>query len=307
MPPAEVAVRAPTPRDAAEIAEVLNAHAAETGRPADETAERVGQWFELEDLDPARDMFLAVEGTRIVGYADVSAPGGERDVVNVDLRVPPGRPHVVERLLEEVERRADELGDAGACIRAPANEGDDDYGAALSRRGFRVVRSSFTMEIDLEAPTDEPAWPAGLTSRPFVAGEERALYDAYVEAFADHWGFVAESFADWCTWNLGPNRDASLWRLVQADDEIAALCMSAPSRGDDRSLGWVAVLAVRRPWRRRGLARALLLESFGLFRSLGRPRAALGVDGENTTGALALYESVGMRATSRSDTWERVL
>ncbi|MGA8487470.1 MAG: GNAT family N-acetyltransferase, partial [Gaiella sp.] len=68
-----------------------------------------------------------------------------------------------------------------------------------------------------------------------------------------------------------------------------------------------AVLAVRRPWRRRGLARALLLESFGLFRSIGRRRAALGVDSENTTGAIALYEGVGMRATSRSDTWERAL
>ena len=100
MPPAEVAVRAPTPRDAAGIAEVLNAHAAATGRPADETAERVERWFELEDLDPARDMFLAVEGGRIVGYADVSAPGAEREVVNVDLRVPPQRdidPRLIQR------------------------------------------------------------------------------------------------------------------------------------------------------------------------------------------------------------------
>jgi ribosomal protein S18 acetylase RimI-like enzyme len=307
VPPAEVAVRAPTPRDAAGIAEVLNAHAAATGRPADETAERVERWCELEDLEPARDMSLAVEGGRIVGYADVSAPGAEHEVVNVDLRVPPQHTSIVERLLEEVERRAAELGDAGARIHAPANEGDDDYRAVLSRRGFRVVRSSFTMEIDLETPTDEPVWPDGLRSRPFGPGEEWAVYDAYVEAFADHWGFVPESFADWCTWNLGPSRDTTLWRLVQAGGEIAALCLSVPSRGDDRTLGWVGVLAVRRPWRRRGLARALLLESFGLFRSIGRLRAALGVDGENTTGAIALYKGVGMRATSRSDTWERAL
>jgi ribosomal protein S18 acetylase RimI-like enzyme len=307
VPPAEVAVRAPTPRDAVGIAEVLNAHAVATGRPADETAERVERWFELDDLDPARDMFLAVADGTILGYADVTAPGAEREIVNVDLRVPPQRPGIVERLLEEVERRAAELGDAGARIRAPANEGDDDYRAALSRRGFRVVRSSVTMEIDLETPTEEPVWPGGLTSRTFVPGEERAVYDAYVEAFADHWGLVPESFADWCTWNLGPSRDTSLWRLVQIGPEIAALCLSVPSRGDDRTLGWVAVLAVRRPWRRRGLARALLLESFGLFRAIGRRRAALGVDSENTTGAIALYHGVGMRATSRSDTWERVL
>ena len=80
-----------------------------------------------------------------------------------------------------------------------------------------------------------------------------------------------------------------------------------PVAGRRPHRGWVGVLAVRHPWRRRGLARALLLESFGLFRSIGRQRAALGVDSENTTGAIALYQGVGMRATSRSDTWERVL
>ena len=163
------------------------------------------------------------------------------------------------------------------------------------------------MEIDLGRSTEEPAWPAGLASRPFHRGEERAVYDAYVEAFADHWGFVPESFADWCTWNLGPNADTSLWRLVEDGGEIAAVCMSNASRGVDRTLGWIGVLAVRRPWRRRGLARALLVESFGLFRSAGRARAALGVDSENTTGALALYETAGMRVASRSDTWERML
>jgi ribosomal protein S18 acetylase RimI-like enzyme len=295
------------PADAAGIADVLNAHGSATGRPADETAEGVERWFALEDLDPAHDMFLAVEDGRTVGYADVSAPGDDAEVVYVDLRVLPGRPHVIERLLGEVERRAHELGEAGARLRAPASEGDEEYRAVLSRHGFRVVRSSFTMETDLAEPGEEPAWPDGLASRPFEPGEERAVYDAYVEAFADHWGFVPESFADWRTWNLGAKDDTSLWRLVEDGGEIAALCVSRPSRGEDETLGWVSILAVRRPWRRRGLARALLLESFGLFRSIGRQRAGLGVDAENTTGALALYEGVGMRVTSRSDTWERVL
>lgn len=307
MQATDLSVRAPTRHDAAAIAELLNSHAAATGSRAGETAEGVERWFELEDLDAANDMFLAAEGRRIIGYADISAHGDDPEVLNVDLRVPPGNGPVVERLLAEVERRAGELADAGARIRAFAGERDDDYRTALSRHGFAVVRSSFTMEIDLETPTEGPVWPAGLASRPFRPGEERAVYDAYVEAFADHWGFVPESFADWCTWNLEPNRDTSLWRLVEDGGELAALCLSTPSRGDDQTVGWVSVLAVRRPWRRRGLARALLLESFGLFRSMGRLRAGLGVDSENTTGALALYESAGMRATSRSDTWERAL
>jgi len=126
----ELAVRAPTPQDAAGIAEVLNAHAAATGRAADETSEGVARWFELEDLDPAHDMFLAVQGERIMGYADVTAPGAAREVVYIDLRVLPGEERVVERLLEQAERRAAELAGAGARVRAPANEGDDEYRAA---------------------------------------------------------------------------------------------------------------------------------------------------------------------------------
>ena len=74
VPPAELAVRAPTPRDAAGIAELLNAHAAATGRPGDETGERVERWFELEDLDPARDMFLAVEGGKDRGLRGRQCP-----------------------------------------------------------------------------------------------------------------------------------------------------------------------------------------------------------------------------------------
>ena len=54
-----------------------------------------------------------------------------------------------------------------------------------------------------------------------------------------------------------------------------------------------------------GLGEALLRESFALFAERGKRAAGLGVDAENTTGAVALYERVGMHVVRRSDTWER--
>lgn len=306
MRAAEITLRAPTRDDAAAIAELLDAHGTATGGAASETVESVTSWFDLESLDPANDMFLALEGETIAGYADVNAPG-DGSVAFLDVRVPPGREGALGSLLEAVLRRAAERAPAGARARAPAAEHDEPYRAALAERGFAVVRSSYTMAIDLAEPTGAPAWPAGLGSRAFRPGEERAVYDAYVEAFADHWGFVAESFADWRAWSLGPAEDTSLWRVVDDAGAIAALCLSRPARGEDETTGWVSILAVRPPWRRRGLARALLLEAFDLFRSRGRRRAGLGVDAESTTGALALYEGAGMRVESRSDTWERAL
>jgi ribosomal protein S18 acetylase RimI-like enzyme len=303
----ELVLRPPTLEDASAIADVLNEQIRSLGGPAVETAESIERWFALETVSPADDVFVALDDGQIVGYADANLPADEAGVVHLDVRVSPGRKDAAELLLRAVERRAGELGGPETRLRASALERDEAYRGCLSRRSFEIVRSSFTMEIDLARPTDEPVWPDGLRSRPFEREEARAVYDAYVEAFAEHWGFVAESFADWCTWNVGASDDTSLWRVVEDRGEIAGLCMSKPSRGPDETLGWLSVLAVRGPWRRRGLARALLLESFGLFRSIGRRRAGLGVDGDNTTGALALYLGAGMKVTSRWDAWERAL
>jgi ribosomal protein S18 acetylase RimI-like enzyme len=84
------------------------------------------------------------------------------------------------------------------------------------------------------------------------------------------------------------------------------VAVNAPRRGEDETVGWVEVLAVRRPWRRRGLGKALLWESFAALAGEGKRAVGLGVDAENTTGAVALYERVGMRVVRRTDRWERL-
>ena len=77
-------------------------------------------------------------------------------------------------------------------------------------------------------------------------------------------------------------------------------------RGTSKTpIGWIGDLAVRAPWRRRGLGEALLLHSFRLFAEAGKQRAGLGVDRDNATGALALYQRVGLRVVRQSNTWER--
>jgi ribosomal protein S18 acetylase RimI-like enzyme len=63
-------------------------------------------------------------------------------------------------------------------------------------------------------------------------------------------------------------------------------------------------LGVRNPWRRRGLGLALLRHAFAELGRLGADRVGLGVDAENVTGALRLYERAGMHVTRRYDTWE---
>ncbi len=177
----------------------------------------------------------------------------------------------------------------------------------LEQRGYRRVRSSHRMEIPLDSPVPEPAWPEGIEVRTIREGEARAVYDAHEEAFEDVWEPMRRSFEDWAHWYLQPPRfDGELWFLACDGPEICgvAMCHRHPTVP---GLGWVDVLAVRREWRRRGIGRALLLHAFRAFARQGLTRAGLGVDSESPTGAHGLYETVGMQAAHRFDVYEKAL
>jgi ribosomal protein S18 acetylase RimI-like enzyme len=62
---------------------------------------------------------------------------------------------------------------------------------------------------------------------------------------------------------------------------------------------------VRRPWRRQGVARALLTRSIQMFIEMGMQETALGVDTENPNGALNLYQDVGYTEEKRFITYRK--
>ncbi len=175
----------------------------------------------------------------------------------------------------------------------------------LARRGFRLVRHSHRMLIDLGAPTPDPVWPEGIDPHAFRPGDEHAFYEAQQETFADSWEPVEEPFEEWAHWLLeGTSFAPELWFLARDGDETAGFAICHP-RSSDPETGWVRLLGVRRPWRRRGLGRALLLHAFAEFRRRGFRRAGLGVDAESLTGAHKLYESAGMHVERRFDVYEK--
>jgi ribosomal protein S18 acetylase RimI-like enzyme len=65
-----------------------------------------------------------------------------------------------------------------------------------------------------------------------------------------------------------------------------------------RRRGYTEFISVRRPYRKQGLARALIAESLRVLKARGMTEAALTVDTENLTGATRLYEECGFRAVS---------
>ncbi len=251
-------------------------------------------------------MRLAIAASGVTeGYADVAGPEDGTPVAWVDLRCLPGCDESRRLLFAWAHSRGAERVGTGGSIRFSVDAHDHALGDLLAGAGYTVTRSSYTMERALAGELERPAWPPGIEVRPFDERDVAAVHAAENEAFADHWGYTPSSLEAWRAFNLGPAGDVSLTRVAWDGDEIAGLCISRPRRGEDETVGWVGVLAVRRPWRRRGLGEALLRDAFVLFADRGKRAVGLGVDAENTTGAVALYERVGMRAVRRSDTWAR--
>jgi ribosomal protein S18 acetylase RimI-like enzyme len=154
--------------------------------------------------------------------------------------------------------------------------------------------------MDGELP--KPIWPEGITVRTMQPGQELAVYRVENETFRDHWGHAeAPEDQGYPLWRHraidDPSHDPSLWFLAWDGDQIAGIALCQPFQIGDSDMGWVSTLGVRRPWRRRGLAEALLYHSFAELRGRGRIRVGLGVDASSLTGATRLYEKVGMRAT----------
>jgi mycothiol synthase len=183
----------------------------------------------------------------------------------------------------------------------------------LCKQGYQLVRHAFRMVIEMDAPPPEPVVPEGITIRRFIRGqEEHTLILAVREVFKDQWGYVEhpfeEEYEEWMHWiDNNPDYDPSLWFVAVEGEEIAGMSLCHPKVVEDPEMGWVNVLGVRRPWRRRGLALALLHHSFGQFYRRGKRKVGLDVDAQSLTGATSLYEKAGMHVQRQHAIYEKEL
>lgn len=259
------------------------------------------------EFDPRRDLILAeVEGV-LVAAAQTSVQ--TRDgigVHQVDGWVLPDwrRRGLGRALLHWTERRAGEVARADGrppqrAVFAWPDEGQVGATALYASEGYTIVRYGFLMVRDLSDPIPAADLPAGLEIRPVIEADHRRIWDADTEAFRDHWNTAERTEPDFRSWFAEPDLDTGLWRVAWDGDEVAGSVMTFIWSNENEVLGqrrgWLEHIAVRRPWRRRGLAAALIADALRGLIAAGMTEAALGVDAENISGALRLYESMGFR------------
>jgi len=240
----------------------------------------VGPEMHATKLAGADAVFVAEAQGRVVGVADVG--GGW-----IDLGVEPSRRRggIGTALLRAAEEHA-----TAKPLLLTGLSTESAATAFATASGYSKAWEVWLMGIDLPAELPEPRWPDGVSVRTFGGGEAEAreikdLVDlAYAEEFHDH----PDSFEHWSRFMFeDPMFDANVWFLVVADGKIVAAALNWDE-------GYVKDLVVHPDWRRRGLGKALVYQTFGEFKRRGLPRVTLKTDSNNPTDAWRLYEKVGM-------------
>ena len=291
--------------DLPSIVDVMNASLAADGNSERITEEELAHIYAHPvHWNPQQDTLLVEVGQTLVGYANTEWwEEGDGDCLhNINLHLVKewrscGLERAVQCYLEQRARVIASADSTGArhwyasrvpetwCARAEM----------LLALDYAPTRYYYEMQRPLDNDLPEVRIPIGIELRSPLPEHYRVIWEANEECFRDQQDYVSseKSYYDWVA---TPGLDPSLWLVAWDGDQIAGAAINVAYEG---AWGETDDLFVRRPWRNRGLGRALLVGSLHLFKARGLTTAGLGVDVENSSGALGLYESVGFRPYQR--------
>jgi ribosomal protein S18 acetylase RimI-like enzyme len=288
-----------------------------------QTAEDVARNYRhLLNSDPERDMLFAEVEGQVVGYSRVWWTREDAGTWLYQLFVhllPEWRQDGLRRaMLHHNERRLREIAaghqeDGPRFFEAWSSDSETHWTALLEGEGYKGVRYGYSMvRPDLENIPDLPL-PENVEVRPVEPEHVPLIWEAAKEAFRDHWGYSEDgwSMERLREWQESPTYDPDIWQVAWDGDQVAGMVQNFVDHAENeeygRKRGYTEFISVRRPWRRQGLAKALIARSFWVLRGLGMEEAALGVDADNPNGALRLYRSMGFETEKRHTTYRKPL
>jgi mycothiol synthase len=283
----------------------------------------------LTNCDPYQDMIFAEVDGEVVGYARCTwwnEQAGTWVYSHFGFLLPEWRGKSIGRaMLRYLQHRLRQIardhlesgkrpGDAPLVYRSFASDTESGTIALLESEGFRPIRYFYSMvRPDLEGIPSLPL-PHGVEVRPVDwEAQKRLIFDAEQEAFRDHWGYSEPDEDGYRAWvnelETDPDIDPALWRVAWSGDQIVGMVRSFILPDENafyqRQRGYTEHISVRKPWRKQSVARALIALSLQALKDRGMQEAALGVDSENTSGALRLYEGMGFRQVKKHINYEK--
>ena len=238
-------------------------------------------------VDLERDSVLCFDGARLVAEGLVFNGRYANCTVHPD-REGRGLGTALLRWSQEIARTQ-----GGSIIGGTVPDDNAPARALFLANGYEPAWDSWILEISHEEEPPEPQLPMGYEIRPIANGEAEAVHRVIEDAFGEWKSRPPTSFEDWRSWALErPGFDPWMLPVVVRGDRIVGAAFLIHYPGD---LGWVQQIAVRSDHRGRGLGRALLQHAFRTFFRRGEPTTGLSTD--SRTGALELYEHVGMSVT----------
>lgn len=282
--------------------------------------EIAADYSHLTNCDPATDLIFAEIDEAVVGYGrcwwhDLKDEGYSYYFF-VRL-LPQWRGQGIRRaMIHHLQNRLRQISQAHPADRNQfftswADQGEVSWHQLLQDDGFKIVRYGFDMVRPSLDNIPHCPVPDGIEVRRGSKAEWRQIWEAAREAFRDHWAMPEWDEASFFAWEKYPTFNPNLWQIAWDGDEVAGGVLNfideTENEEHNRKRGYTETIFVRRPWRRRGVAKALITRSFQVLKEAGMEDAALGVDGENPNGALQLYHSLGFKEVKRGVTFRKPL
>jgi mycothiol synthase len=317
-------------RDYSHMATITRVSAEADDTERADTPEELEKWFaHLTNCDPYTDMIFAEvdagdgRDPEVIGYSRGTwrmEGSGERRYMFFGRILPVWRRKGIgQAMLDWMEGRLQEIAtvhptEVDKYFMSFVAQGETSLAAMLEKTGYQPVRYIFEMvRPDLENIPNTPL-PEGLEVRPALPEHYRAIWEADTEAFRDHWGFIEPSEDDYQGWLVDttifqPELWQVAWDIVtnQVAGQVRTFIDHEQNKLYHRQRGWTEFISVRRPFRRRGLARALIVRSLRAQKQAGMTESGLEVDSENLSGATKVYEDCGFRVVKRTTVYRKPL
>lgn len=314
--------QSPTRDELPELAALYAASDAYDRNPERMSLERLEDYWDSPRSVPDADLIVGRDGDGVV--AAVGWSGCNRDVTQVRRVFLGGTVHPVRRgegigrvllawelahaLDWDSETREAAYGPLAVRLHAPVDQ--SDVRDLAERFGMPAQRYFFEMSRPLGGDVGGPEPIDGIRLIDWDPLRSKEVHAAMDHAFRDHWGHADRSDQMWAD-QLAARSFRPAWSVLAVDDTTGAVVGAALNTAYEQdwepqgySEGYTDELGVLSSHRGRGVATALLRESMRRFAAAGMAAAGLGVDTDNASGALRLYEGLGYTTTAGTCTHE---